>query len=198
MVKLPLSKSAGNHHWNLLTHCYGDDGILISCDFDVHKSVLQLIDLKAVDLDLSFKPAKCVSFLFDGAKVISQGLSLSKGMTRSITERHTNFLAKIIDVSLSATKKAASKHMLRHLTDLLTATDSLPICGEYKLWIYRNYVISLLRFHQCVDAVSSWSISKLESIATCFLKKWLNLPRSATCVVLYYPGVCFSSITHIS
>jgi len=131
---------------NLMEHSlngYADDVALISCDFDVHKSVLQLIGLKAVDLDLSFKPAKCVSFLFDGAKVISQGLSLSKGMTRSITERHTNFLAKIIDVSLSATKKAASKHMLRHLTDLLTATDSFPICGEYKLWIYKNYVISL-------------------------------------------------------
>ena len=163
-------------------------------DFDVHKSVLQLIDLKATDLDLSFKPAKCVSFLFDGAKVISQGLALSKGMTRSITEGHTKFLGKIIDVSLRRLQASACCR----LTDLLTATDSLPIRGEYKLWIYRNYITSLLRFHLCVDAVSSWSISKLESVATHFLKKWLNLPRSATHVVLYYPGVCCPSITHVS
>ena len=140
--------------------------------------------MKASDLDLSFKLPKCVSFHYDGAKVISQGLPLSKGMTRFITEGHTKFLGKIIDVSLSATKKAASKSMVCRLTDLLTATDSLPICGEYKLWIYRNYIISLLQFYLCVDAVSSWSISKLESIASHFLKKWLNLPGSATRVVL--------------
>ena len=177
---------------------YADDVTLISDDFDTHKSVLQLLDLKATDLDLVFKPAKCISFLFNGAKLLSQGIALSNGMTRSITEGHTKFLGKVIDISLSTTKKTASKRMLCRLSDLLTATDSLPIRGEYKLWIYRNYIISLLRFHLYVDAVSSWSISKLESIATCFLKKWLHLPRSATRVVLYYPGVCCPSISHVS
>ena len=61
-----------------------------------------------------------------------------------------------------------------------------------------NYIISLLRFHLCVDTVSSWTISRLESIATRFLKKWLRLPRSASRVILYYPGVCCPSITHVS
>ena len=108
-----------------------------------------------------------------------------------------NFWEKLIDVSLSATKKAAGKRMINRLTDLLTETDLLPIRGEYKLWIYRNYIISLLRFHLRVDAVSSWIISRLESIATRFLKKWLRLPRSASRVILYYPGVCCPSITHV-
>ena len=121
-------------------------------------------------------------------------------MTRSITEWHTKFLGKVTDISLSATKRTASKRMLQlcRLSDLLTATDQLPIHGEYKMWIYRNYIISLLLFHLCVDAISSCSISKLDSIATRFLKKWLNLPRSATCVVLYYPGVCCPSISLVS
>jgi len=96
---------------------YADHVTLISCDFNVHKSVLHLIDLKATDLDLSFKPHKCISFLFDGAKVCTQGLPLSRGTTRSITKGHTKFLGKIIDVSLSTTKKAASKHIVCHLTD---------------------------------------------------------------------------------
>ena len=97
-------------------------------------------------------------------------------------------------MSLCATKKAAGKC----LTDLLTATDLLPIRGEYKLWIYRNYVISILRFHLFVDAVSSWTISRLESIATCFLKKWLKFPHSTSRVILYCTGVCCPSITHVS
>ena len=88
--------------------------------------------------------------------------------------------------------------MLCCLTNLLTATDLVPICGEYKLWIYRNYLISLLQFHLCVNAVSSGSISKLELITTRFLKKRLNLPCSATCITLYYPGVCCPSVSRVS
>jgi len=38
---------------------------LIFNDFDTHVSELQTVDKRAVDLDLSFKPAKCVSYLFD-------------------------------------------------------------------------------------------------------------------------------------
>ena len=127
-----------------------------------------------------------------------KGLPLSKGTTSSITEGQTKFLGKLIDVSLSATKKAAARSMIRLFTDLLTASDSLPIRGEYKLWIYRNYILSLIRFYLCVDAVSKGAISKLESIATRFLKKWLGLSRSATRVILYYPGVCCPSISQVS
>jgi len=74
-------------------------------------------------------------------------------------------LGKLTDISLSATKKAGSKRMIAHLTDLFTCTDTLPI---------QNSIISLLRFHLCVNAVSGGTISKLESIATRFLKNWLS------------------------
>ena len=64
--------------------------------------------------------------------------------------------------------------------------------------IYRNYILSHIRFCLCVDAVSRGAISKLESIATRFLKKWLGLPRSATRVILYYLGVCCPSVSQVS
>ena len=88
--------------------------------------------------------------------------------------------------------------MILHLSQLLSAADSLSIRGEYKLWIYRNYILSLLWFHLCVDAVSPSAISKMESMATRYLKKWLQLPRSSTRVMHYYPGVCCPSISTIS
>jgi len=74
---------------------YADDVTLISCHVDVHKSVLQAIYLKAADLDLYFQPAKCI---FDGCKVIPQGLPLFQGTTRPITEGHTKFLSKLIGI----------------------------------------------------------------------------------------------------
>jgi len=78
---------------------YAYDATLISDCLETHTKVLQLVDQQATDLDLSFKPSKCVSYLFDGTR---------------------------------------------------------------------------------------------------YLKKWLILPRSATCAVLYYPGVCCPSISQVS
>jgi len=66
------------------------------------------------------------------------------------------------------------------LSDLLSATDVLPVWGEYKLWLYRNYIVSLLHFHLSVDAVTKGAVTNMENMATRYLKKWLNLPRSAT------------------
>ena len=56
--------------------------------------------------------------------------------------------------------------MIDLLSQLLSATDLLPIRGEYKLWLYRNYVVSLLRFHLSVDAITKSAITKLENLAT--------------------------------
>ena len=68
--------------------------------------------------------------------------------------------------------------MVDRLTDLLSATDTLHIRGEYKLWIYRNYILSLLRFHLSVDAVTPTAISKMESMVTRYLKKGSNKTRN--------------------
>ena len=67
---------------------------------------------------------------------------------------------------MSATKATANKKMIDLLSQLLSATDLLPIRGEYKLWLYRNYVVSLLRFYLSVDAITKSAITKLENLAT--------------------------------
>jgi len=83
--------------------------------------------------------------------------------------------------------------MTDKLSYLLSTIDTLPIRGEYKVWLYRNYVISLLRFHLSVDA-----IRKGANLATRYLKRWLGLPRCATRAILYYPGVCCPSLSQVS
>jgi len=61
-----------------------------------------------------------------------QGIPLSGGTTKL---GGTKFLAKLIGISLSAIKSLANKTIASLLSRLLTATDSLPIRGEYKLLI---------------------------------------------------------------
>ena len=90
---------------------------------------------------------------------------MSGGSTTPITDGGTKFLGKSLDISLSATKAAAKKKMTDKLSYLLSTIDTLPIRGEYKLWLYWNYVISLLRFHLSVDAISTGAITKLEKFS---------------------------------
>ena len=41
------------------------------------------------------------------------------------------------------------------------------------------------------------TVTKMENVATCYLKKWLGLPKSATRAMLYCPGVCCPSISQV-
>jgi len=76
--------------------------------------------------------------------------------------------------------------MISHLTTLLVATDGLSVWVEYKLWIYRNCILSLLRFHLSVDAVTPSAISKMEALVTRYMKKSGRTvsSKSATQVIL--------------
>ena len=49
-----------------------------------------------------------------------------------------------------------------------------------------------------MDAITNHTIKELESTVTRYLKKWLQLPRYATRVILYYPGICCPSVSHVS
>ena len=81
-----------SEHW---VKAYADDATLISNCLKTHTMVLQQMDQKATDLDLSFKPSKCVSYLFDGIRHSRQGTELSGGITKSITEGGTKFCGKV-------------------------------------------------------------------------------------------------------
>ena len=71
--------------------------------------MLQQVDQKVADLDLSFKPSKCVSSLFDGHSHRKEGIQLSGDCTKSISEGGNKILGKSLAVSLSATKAAVYK-----------------------------------------------------------------------------------------
>ena len=95
-------KSKQKPYYSSMEHsvkAYADDVTLISDSLKVHVSALQqIIDQKAADLDLSFKPSKCVSYLLDGHSHRKEGIQLSGGCTKSLTEGSTTFLVKSLEV----------------------------------------------------------------------------------------------------
>jgi len=124
--------------------------------------------------------------LFDGHSHRKQGIQLSGGCTKSITEGGIKFFEKSLEVSLSASIKQeiAVSTLISHRP----STDSWLIHAMAS----KNQIISLLHFHLSVDAISK------SILAPCYLKKWLGLPRCATLAILYYPIVCCPSVSVVS
>ena len=79
---------------NILSRAtYVDDATLISNSLEADVSVLQQIDQKATDLNLFFKPSKCVFYLFDVHSHRKEGIPLFGSSNR----RQNLGLRKIID-----------------------------------------------------------------------------------------------------
>jgi len=61
------------------------------------------------------------------------------------------------------------------------AADAVPIHVEYKVWIYRNYII-YYTFTYVLMQSQTRRLNHLPPVT-------LNLPHSATWVILYYPAL---------
>ena len=86
---------------------YADDVTLISDSLKAHVSVWQQVDQRPTDFVLSFKPSKCIFYLFDSYSHQKEGFQLPGGFTRSKTEGGTKCLGKSLELSLVlATTKA--------------------------------------------------------------------------------------------
>ena len=107
------------------------------------------------DLGLEIRPDKCVSYCFDGEKPLPRtDFNLREGKTRNISSGPSKFLGETISLSPTLSKRAATKKLTKKLYDTLSAIDSRPIRGEFKVWIYKSYLAPSIQFHLSVDKIS--------------------------------------------
>ena len=90
-------------------------------------------------------------------------------------------------MSPRVTKSTAKEKLTDRIYSALRKIHSRPIRGEFKTWIYKCHLVSSLRFLLTVDHISLTPIKKIQTQATSFLKKWLNVPRCATIASLFHP-----------
>ena len=70
---------------------------------------------------------------------------------------------------------------LSNLQTMLQATDSLSIHPKSKLLLYDRHVLSKLSCHlTVVDIGKTWISENLDNIVTQYVRRWLDLPISAT------------------
>ena len=71
--------------------------------------------------------------------------------------------------------------LLDTFTDILNKIDELPLHPKNKIILYSRYVLSKISWHLTVsDIGKTWVNEKLDCIASNFIRKWLELPISAT------------------
>ena len=65
----------------------------------------------------------------------------------------------------------------------------MNVRGEYKLWMYKRYLVPSLHFVLAVDCIPEAAIKKMQAAALKKIKQWLNLPRCFTTFALHHPNV---------
>ena len=75
-------------------------------------------------------------------------------LTTSINSASTKFLGQIVGKSLSTSKRLINKMLTTTINQNLSSIDTSPIRGDFKVWIYRNYLAPSLFYHLAVNNVS--------------------------------------------
>ena len=116
-------------------------------------------------------------------------VQLPSGRTSSIRTAPTKFLGGYIGHSHSVTTRSASSRLLKTASNALGEIDKQPIRGKYKCWILNHYLAPSLHFYLVIDDIPEKTIKWLQTRVNKIVKKWLNLPRSATLATVYHPSV---------
>ena len=116
-------------------------------------------------------------------------IAFSKGSTRNVASGSTKFLGHLLGKSLQASRQAASERIRKRVWDALKLVDQRPVRDKYKVWIYKNYLAPSLFFLLAIDAIPESVTKSLQSSATRFNKKCLNLRTCATPTAVFHPEV---------
>ena len=169
---------------------YADDLTIVSSSPADHQEVITMVDDRCKDICLHVRPDKCYSLIYDGRATKNNPIiSVGGCITTNIKKKPTTFLGSIIAGSSGSRKKASNAKFSEDFTSCLERLDSSLIRGEYKVWIYRRYLIPSLHYELSVNGTSVSVTRKLNSLATRYIKKWLGLSRSTTVAVIHHPSV---------
>ena len=89
------------------------------------------------------------------------------------------YLGRYFDFNMSDERHKSE--LLDTFADTLYRINELPLHPKNKIILYTRYVLAKISWHLTVtDIGKTWVNEKLDSIASNFIRKWLELPISAT------------------
>ncbi|KAI2644199.1 Renalase [Labeo rohita] len=101
----------------------------------------------------------------------------------SLTEKPVKSLGKLFDVTLRDTVAIQAMHA--ELKTWLAAVDRSGLPGKFKAWIYQHGILPRLLWPLLMYQVPITTVETLERNISQFLRRWLGLPKSLSCIALY-------------
>ena len=101
----------------------------------------------------------------------------------TISEKPIKSLGKFFDSSL---RDAASiKNTCEELEGWLKDVDKTGLPGKFKAWVYQHGILPRILWPLLLYDFPITTISDLEKKVSCYLRRWLGLPRSLSNIALY-------------
>ena len=168
---------------NTITLPYADDFCLITTDLRTHRRLLSQISEKINTMGLKIKPSKCRSFSLKSGSPSKIYFKIEENVIPSIADEEQKFLGRLL--FFSGKSEECFKYLKETITTKLDNLDSTAIRSEFKLEIYKMYILPSIRFLLTVHDLPKTHLEKLDTHCDQYLKKWAGLPRSATTSLLH-------------
>ena len=133
---------------------------------------------------LKFKEAKSAILAIDEhGKPSDPEIYLNGKKIPAYTNKPFKFLGKWIYPSLN--DKDHMKGTVRRLEQLMYKTDLVPLDGRKKAWIYHHGILPTISWDFMMTDFNETTITSMERCVNKYLKKWLNITKSADPSILY-------------
>jgi len=183
---LGYSLTSSRHRTNLLQ--YADDTSLIADGPSSCKTLLGVIEDWLTWSGMKANVPKCVSLAIRASSGTPYNPELTLDQETIPYIGDSTFLFLGAPISIHNTRAQAKDALLKKLDSLLQKVDVCLITRQQKLKLFKACICPRLTWDLSVaDFSVTWLETKLQPLATRYLKKWSGLAKSADTSRLYLP-----------
>jgi hypothetical protein len=168
-----------------ITTPFADDFNLMTTNKRTHQRLLNEISVWTKSMNLKLKPVKCKSLSIVSGKPTPIEFSLGENNVSSIKDDPHKFLGS--HLSFSGKQEDVFDHVKEHFCTRLERIDKLLVRGEFKVKIYKNYLLPSCRFILTVHDLTKTHLLALDSIVHKYIKSWSGLAHSAATEIFHIP-----------
>ena len=153
---------------NYITLPYADDFNLITTDKRRHQRILNEIQEMTSSMNLTLKPTKCRSISICGGSPKEVLYKLGDAEIGTVKEKPEKFLGSVI--TFNGSSSGIFKFIHDKLNSSLVNIDNSKVRGEYKVRVYKDYLLHSLRFSLTFHDLPKTSLQELDMLTRRYLK----------------------------
>ena len=172
---------------NIINLPYADDFCVITSNKTTHQKILDDINGKVKSIGIKIKSSECRSLSISSGSPKIEHFKVDDNIIPSIGEegQEQKYLGRLLFFKSGG--KLTFELLKEKLSEKMTNLNSTAVRNEFKLQIYKMYILPALRFLFTVYEVADSNLEKLDTFANQQLKQWAGLPRCATTAILHSP-----------